>query len=63
MFCLFNIEQIDNSEIICFGAGGSGRNLLNNWDVNFMEYNIVAFVDNNPQLCGSRIYGGNTYLS
>ena len=57
MLSLFHIDKIGAREIICFGAGEHGQNFINNWNINFMEYNILYFADNNEEKCGQKLFG------
>lgn len=57
MLSLFHIDQIGNREIICFGAGLHGRSFIGNWNVSFMEYNILYFADNDKRKWGTKLFG------
>lgn len=57
MLNLFHIDKIGKREIICFGAGEHGRDFIRNWNINFMEYNILYFADNNEKKCGEKLFG------
>lgn len=57
MISLFHIDKIAEREIVCFGAGEHGKNFIQNWNINFMEYNILYFADNNEKKCGQKLFG------
>lgn len=57
MFPLFNINEINDRKIICFGAGTDADAFINNWDISFMRYQLLAFTDLNPAFYGKKRFG------
>ena len=57
MLSLFHIDQIGDRDIICFGAGVHGQVFIKNWNISFMEYNILYFADSDEKKWGTKIFG------
>lgn len=59
MLSFFTIDKYPGAEnipIIIWGAGQTGKNLISMYEIQYMEYNVVAFVDNDITKQGMRNY-------
>lgn len=59
MLQMYNVTdyKMSKKNILCFGASKGGKRFLNEFTINYMNYHIKMFTDNNQSTWGKKLYG------